>query len=176
MWVTGRHGNALQLDGTTGYVSMPVGVAGAISAFTIAAWVRPDTDTIWQRLFDFGVDPTSYMFLTTSGPARTLHYAITLGSIPSEQILDGKAKLPIGAWSHVAVVFDGLSVEFYVDGAMDTRSDNFSLRPKDLGLTQNNWIGRSQFQADAFLKGTVDDFRIYDQALTADEVARLAAE
>jgi hypothetical protein len=49
-----------------------------------------------------------------------------------------------------------------------------TLNPAALGATNQNWIGRSQFSADPFLGATVDDFQIYDHALSASEVAALA--
>ena len=45
-----------------------------------------------------------------------------------------------------------------------------TLHPSNLGTTTQNWIGRSQY-ADPYLNATVDDFQIYNSALTADEVA-----
>jgi hypothetical protein len=48
--------------------------------------------------------------------------------------------------------------------------------PKDLGVTNQNWIGRSQFTADGFFNGAVDDFRIYNRVLSAPEVRYLAGD
>ena len=44
-----------------------------------------------------------------------------------------------------------------------------TLKPSTLGNTTQNWIGRSQY-SDAYLDGLVDDFRIYDHALSASEI------
>ncbi len=49
-----------------------------------------------------------------------------------------------------------------------------TLRPSDLGATTQNWIGRSQY-SDPYLNGRVDDFRLYAGALSATEIAALAA-
>jgi hypothetical protein len=35
----------------------------------------------------------------------------------------------------------------------------------------NNWLGRSNWTADANLNGTFDEFRIYNSALSGSEVA-----
>jgi hypothetical protein len=48
--------------------------------------------------------------------------------------------------------------------------------PKNLGNTTQNWIGRSQFTADAFFLGMVDDFRLYNRAVSAAEVRYLAGD
>jgi hypothetical protein len=43
-----------------------------------------------------------------------------------------------------------------------------------LGSTANNYIGRSQFSIDPYLEGSVDEFRIYNRALSPDEIQALA--
>jgi hypothetical protein len=45
--------------------------------------------------------------------------------------------------------------------------------PFRLGATGQNWIGRSQYGADPYFNGKIDDFRIYQGALSAAEVAAL---
>ncbi|MBN1312750.1 MAG: carbohydrate-binding protein, partial [Anaerolineae bacterium] len=52
---------------------------------------------------------------------------------------------------------------------------SMSLSPSSLGSTNQNWIGRSQYAADPYLDGQVDDFRIYNRALSASEVGSLAS-
>jgi len=46
--------------------------------------------------------------------------------------------------------------------------------PRDLGVTTQNWLGRSQWSGDGYYQGQIDEFRIYDRALTAGEVRYLA--
>jgi hypothetical protein len=48
------------------------------------------------------------------------------------------------------------------------------LTSSDLGDTGNNFIGRSPFTADPYLDGQIDEFRIYDRALSAAEIGELA--
>jgi hypothetical protein len=43
-----------------------------------------------------------------------------------------------------------------------------------LGTTNQNYIGKSQYN-DPYLDGQVDDFRIYNYALSEDDIADLAA-
>jgi hypothetical protein len=61
----------------------------------------------------------------------------------------------------------------YVDGVQVGASTAITLRPADLGATVNNWIGRSQFTADQFFDGEIDDFRLYLRALSPAEVMAL---
>jgi hypothetical protein len=46
--------------------------------------------------------------------------------------------------------------------------------PSDLGETTENYLGRSQFAADAYYVGSLDEFRIYNRALSEGEVLYLA--
>ena len=50
-----------------------------------------------------------------------------------------------------------------------------TLRPSNLGNTVNNRIGRSAFTQDPYFHGLVDDFRVYNRALTAAEITALYA-
>jgi hypothetical protein len=50
-----------------------------------------------------------------------------------------------------------------------------TLRPSTIGNTANNFIGKSAFTADPYFAGLVDDFRVYNRALTAAEITTLYA-
>ena len=42
--VPGRIGNAVKLNGSDEYVSLPTGIVSGLSDFTISAWVNPASD------------------------------------------------------------------------------------------------------------------------------------
>ena len=50
-----------------------------------------------------------------------------------------------------------------------------TLTPASLGTTTQNYLGRSQFAADPHLTATLDDFRIYSEALTTADIALFAS-
>jgi hypothetical protein len=74
----------------------------------------------------------------------------------------------------VAVVLGVAGALLYVDGVEVGRSASVTLRPADLGAMSANYIGRSHFP-DPYLDGSIDDFRIYDRALSAAEIQALVA-
>lgn len=172
-WTTGRTGNAVNLNGTSAYVSVPAGILAGATAFTLATWVRLDSAATWARLFDFGTGTGAYLFLTPRSAAGTVRYAITTGGAGAEQRMDAPAALPVGAWTHLAVTQTGNLGVLYVNGVEAARTTALSLRPASLGSTGQNWIGRSQYGGDPYLDAAVDSFRIYSRALTASEVANL---
>ncbi len=173
-WVAGQSGNAVALDGKDDYVSLPGGVVSDLSDFSIAAWVYLNATQTWARLFDFGDDRGRYMFLTPKGGSGKVRYAVSTVYGYNEQVIDGDAALPTGQWVHVAVTLSGRVGTLYVNGVAVGSNPNIDFPPFQVGATPQNWIGRSQFKNDPYLNGKVDDFRIYDGALSATEVAALA--
>jgi hypothetical protein len=169
----GRSGNAVLLNGSSGYVSLPAGILSGVTAFTIATWVRIDAAATWTRVFDFGTGSGAYLFLTPRSSSGTARYAITSGGSGAEQRINAPAALPTGAWTHVAVTHTGTLGVLYVNGAEVARNTALTVRPSSLPSTTQNWIGRSQYGSDPYLTAAVDSFRIHSRALTAAEVAQL---
>jgi len=173
--VPGKIGNALALCGNNEYVDLPDGIMQGTGDFTISAWVNPSAGTAWSRVFDFGTGTNDYMFLTLNAGGGPVRFAITTSGAGGEQQINGTGELPLNTWSHVAVTLSGHTGTLYVNGAAAGTNDNMTLTPADLGNTTQDWIGRSQYPGDPYLDGGVDDFQIYDSALSADQIAALAA-
>lgn len=169
----GKRGNAVSLDGATGYISLPDDIVADVSDFTIAAWVNWTRATRWARVFDFGAGTGRYMFLTPMGSGGVVRFAITTNGPHGERRLDGTAALPVNEWAHVAVTLSGTTAILYVNGAAVNSSSDFVFAPWRIGKTAQNWIGRSQWSGDPFFAGSIDDFRIYRGAMTAPQVTAL---
>ena len=90
-----------------------------------------------------------------------------------EQTMD-IGKLSTFQWRHVTLTISQDSIVAYTDGARVAATADITLRPADFNPLFN-YIGRSQFKTDAMLKADIDDLRIYNHALSADEVAALFA-
>ena len=175
-------GRAISLDGLNDYVELPIGpVMASSNSMTIATRFNmlPNTNN-WQRIFDFGnSNSTGYMFLSpqmgTSG--ATMRFAITAaGGGAAESSVDVSGSISEG-WHHVAVAIDSveMTITIYLDGA-EVASGATATIPSDLGQTTQNWLGRSQYEADGYYMGLLDEFRIYDRALSAGEVRYLAGD
>jgi hypothetical protein len=168
----GVSGNALSLTG--GNAILPTGIVAGLTNFTIAAWIKVTTLNNWERVFDFGTGTNVYMFLTPdNGATNTLRYAITTGSAGGEQQLNGPAITP-GVWTHVAVTLSGTTGTLYVNGMAVATNTAMTLNPSNLGTTNQNYLGKSQWAPDPAYSGSIDDFRIYGRALSASEIAQLS--
>jgi concanavalin A-like lectin/glucanase superfamily protein len=172
--VTGELGNAVSLCGNGEYVDLPSGIVSGLHDYTISAWVNPSENSTWSRVFDFGTGTNTNMFLTLDAGGSGLRFAITNSGNGNEQRITSSAgTLPTDRWSHVAVTLSGTTGTLYVDGEAVGTNDGMTLDPAALGTTTQNYIGKSQYN-DPYLSGAVDDFQIYDRALSASEVADLA--
>jgi hypothetical protein len=178
-WIAGHIGGALRFDGTDDYVELPIGsLIGQLSNCTFAIWANfSNAGGAWQRIFDFGTGETAYMFLSPRiGTIGEMRFSITTqGGGAPEQMVTAPGTLPSG-WHHVAVTIDADkdTITLYLDGSAVAQNTQATLSPSDLGVTPNNWLGRSQYIVDAGYVGLLDEFRIYKRALAGAEVAWLA--
>jgi hypothetical protein len=180
-WSAGKINNAVTLTQTASHsVTLPAGVLG-LTDTTIMTWVKLNTVTTWQRIFDFGTGTTNYMFLTTQygtgGSANKLRFAIRTPGVAETVVnqINSSIAMPLGTWVHVAVVLSGTTGRLYLNGVEVGASTAMTLSPASLGVTTLNYLGKSQFAADPYLNAALDDFRIYSEALSASQIALFAA-
>jgi len=174
-WAEGKIDNAVKLNGVKDFVSLPADILENVDDFTIAAWVNLEATSTWSRIFDFGSGTGANMFLTPRSSTGSLRFAITTSGAGGEQQINSGNLLFKNAWQHIAVTRSGDIGMIYVDGAEVARNESLTLKPSDLGPTTANYIGKSQYN-DPYLKGLVDDFRIYSRALSASEITSLSSE
>ena len=176
----------LVLDGEGSFVALPSGLISGLGAATIVAWLSWNGGHCWQRVFDFGSNDhdagtvgnaTSSVFATTlrcpenvptAGPGAVFELSEILGSV------DGTVRFPELTRTSIAVAFDPAHQELrlYVAGKL-IGAGKFSTLS---AITdENDWLGRSQWQQDIAMRGTYDEFRIYDVALDDESVAAIDA-
>jgi hypothetical protein len=174
-FAAGMIGDALVLTAASeGYAALPAGILAGVSEATVATWVNINAQVDWQRVWDFGKDGNVYMFLTpTSGDTKMPRFGININGNGQEIGIDSRVALPVGEWHHVAVVLGPSGGTLYIDGLQVGENASITLRPADLGNTPNNFIGRSQVATDPYLNGSIDEFRIYNRALSPGEVQAL---
>jgi hypothetical protein len=189
-------GGQVHLTGASGtYVNLP-GPTIAINTYTDATfegWFSYNNSASqWQRLFDFGATQKDYVFYT---PNAATTPGLNRAAIPSadgegtfnppEDDANGGATLSTGTEHYVAVVVDGTSnggsgtMAVYVDGVLNTAPPSgvnpvsLTLKTKPLFFIENTnyYLGRSNYPADPYLNGAIDEFNIYDNALDASTIA-----
>ena len=171
---------ALNLGGTNGHVKLPDNMMAGLDAITVSTtvWLDPAQTTpyfIWGLgNTDGGGTGNGYLF-TTGDNYRS---SIATGNWSTEQTVASGSALPRGAWKTLTYTLQGGTATLYLDGVKVGERTSVTIRPGDIGdgRTTANYIGRSAYTADRHLKGKVRDFRIYNRALSADEVREIGAD
>ena len=154
------------------FVQLPYRIADS-DELSVAMWVKWNTSTTrWQRIFDFGTDEDHYLFLTPNSGTSKMRFAIKNGG--DEQILDCPSKLSSYLWKHVVVTIGKDKTAIYVDGAEVASTTGITIKPSDIRPVLN-YLGRSQYSADPNISANYDDVRVFNYALSADEVAEVMA-
>jgi len=169
-YAVGQVGQAISLDGIDDYVTID-GVTDDITNedITLAGWVKTD-------------DTGSNYWFSCNGPVggvgNVALFAIVGGQVA---MYDGPQSRNEGGsntlvndldWHHLAYSRSGATGSIYVDGNLEnTHTANFTftdpLNRWSIGQEWDNTV------ASNFLEGMVDDARIYDYALSLEEVAWL---
>ena len=175
-WTTGRLDNGLALTAASSqHLTLPAGIVSPLNDFTLSLWVKMTSVSNWARLVDFGTGTTNYLFITPKASTTGfMRFAIRTAAV-AEQVIDSSVVPATGSWAHVAVTLSGSTGTLYLNGVAVGTNPAMTLTPASLGSTTQNYFGRSQFAADPYLNGTLDEIRIHARALTAAEIALLAA-
>ena len=176
-WVEGRINGAVELDGTDDYVELPIGsTINTLTECTIATWVNFfNSGTAWQSVFEFNNDTTVYMFLTPAvNTIGSMRFAITTTGSGDEDVVDAESMLATD-WHHIAVTVSAstTTIIMYLDGQEVGRNTNAVNNVSSLGVTANNWIGRSQAMAETYFQGEIDEFFIFSRVLPQPEIKSL---
>ena len=163
----GKISGCLLLDGIDDYIDTPFILDPAKGSFSVFAWVycwTPGQVIISQR----GQSGGTWLGTNPSGNLMTGLGDIYFGALVSETVITDVQ------WHHVGFVYDmdTLHRQLYVDGVLITEDTTAVVGdPSNNGL----YIGASKdLDAGTFFSGLIDDIRIYNQALTAEEIAALA--
>ena len=162
----GRFGRALSFDGLNDQVRIDDDDSLDLTdAMTLSAWVKPDVVTDWRTVLlkeDPAIGDLAYSLYAAQpagGPSAYVR-AGTLAATVSPQ------QLPVDAWSHLAVVYDGTTLSVYQDAAV------VASVPYPGGINTTSGvlsIGGNAVWGEWF-SGLIDEVRVYDRALDASEV------
>lgn len=163
-------GQAVKLDGEDDFVKLPKGIANHRD-ITIAAWVYWNGGGAWQRIFDFGTEIEKNMFLTPSNGSNMQFSITTSRGYEGSANLYGET-LPTDEWVHVAVTIEADTGTLYVNGE-PVDSKTIDMIDPLFGQVYC-YLGRSLWNPDPLFDGKIDDFRIYNYAISRAEIASLA--
>lgn len=179
-WVSGQVYNAVSLNGSNQYVTIPDAASLRLTGpFTISIWVKfavlPATNQETMLVEKFGTNQPNYMLALDegwfTGPNQLL-FGFDDGTF--WHWVTATSTVYTGQWYDLTGVLDLTSetLNLYVNGTLiNSQSNNYLLGPPDSGsgnpVTIGSWPGFSH------LNGALDDVRIYNRALSPAEVLAL---
>lgn len=169
--VSGELGEAYEFDGSDDEVEIGSTSSFDLDEFSASVWCNFSTPPeIYRIVFrgnlgDSGTDATFDMWVRDSDG---IHFEVGDGGSK-----DGVSTTAINynQWEHVVGTFDGSEVKIYINGAEED-STSTSLSPTHNG--KGLLIGTGE--NDRWYDGKLDDPRIYDKALSSNEVDNLYNE
>jgi hypothetical protein len=167
----------LVLDGGGGYVVLPPNLISNYGGLTIETWVTESAATLWERIWDFGANPTFNMFMTANAGGGFFRTSFTVTGGGGEQQANYTFTPDTASRHQYVFSLSGATrtAKLFLDGVQVGVNTNFTMTPEDVGPTPNTWIGRSQYAADPFFAGSMDEFRVYNGPLSAMQIALNAA-
>ncbi|MBN1771514.1 MAG: hypothetical protein JXB32_09650 [Deltaproteobacteria bacterium] len=169
-WVAGVVNTGLELDGVDDRLECGTDASLTAPEGSFTLWVRPAAGGRAAGLLDLftAAGDGCVVGLDAAGHVEV---EVTTGGVPRVALASEGVVAP-GDWHHVAVTQDGTGVLVYIDGtATPTTGTNADAWTAGLALA-GVWVGDGPA---GNLAGMLDEVRVYDRALAADEVARHAA-
>ena len=166
-WTIGQLDGALSFDGVNDYVDCGTGPAiTGTGTFAVSAWVKTDSPAgaiVVQRT-PTSADGSYGLSIVNNGKAMFYVYNGGLGFIFQSDVIVND-----GLWHHIVVVrTNSTDGEIYIDGSL-AGSGSGSARSLNNVLVN---IGRGT-AGTSYFNGSIDDVRIYDTALSAEEIWQL---
>ena len=182
--ITARSKWKLQVDGEKSFVE--------VVPRTLPAFDKPKSIAFWTR-YDYDVDPLRLQTLVAfinRGPGAGVRIEFRMGRlVVTDYDFDEIVSLPAPklGWHHIAYTFDGSTHTLYLDGGAplamggdagaDMAGVATSAKPADIGPADDKArfrFGRSSTGVADPFKGFFDDMRVYNRALSAEEVKSLS--
>ena len=178
-WTSNRFGFSLaayDLNGSNSYVDIPHQASIALTTnFTLSAWIyQRGVGTTGYRIIDkcdAGVaDGVTFDSYACDGTGNRLRLQGVAGG-PCN--VNGSTDYSLAAWHHVVATVSGSDGKVYLDGNLDGSGSVGTIPDNPLDV----YIGRAHPSGGAghaeWFNGVIDDVRIYNRALSPEEVKEL---
>jgi parallel beta-helix repeat protein len=164
----GAVGNGLIFNGK-GYVDLGKNFGeNVLDRFTISTWIKPDTVNSYLPILTHGGFYSNTFELYINADSASILFN-TNGTLNTALIVENIDQLWDGNWHHLAVKYNGSRKTIYLDGKIIAEIQDTGLI--NSGFWNNLYIGANISQYDSsFYHGAMDEVRIYNFALTQDEI------
>jgi hypothetical protein len=166
-------------DATTACVEFGQSVLPKTGSVSLVFWFTASEVGGYSRVLNFGDkeggEGKAFIYFTPRTGDDQSRAAITATDAASKTAIDND-RLDDGKSHMVAIVIDGTAkkMHVFIDGKEPKPAEDLGDNTLDKVHPVNNWLGRSSYDADPGFTGSIDEFRVYDHALTAAEVSAAA--
>ena len=166
--VNGNKGTALQFDGVDDYVDLPDGFGEFDNGCSFSLWAKPSAVKNHARFIEIGNGGTSNSIsLSRDGTGNGLRFKSYGGSSSDGAVVADDA-IELDRWQFFAATIDTSgNVKLYKNAELIQTGK--STWPWGVKRTVN-YIGRSSWSSDEYYQGAMDDVRVYDFELSAEQV------
>jgi len=160
----GKHLRALSFDGVDDYIEVPYDSSLDFSVGSVEAWIYFEDVIGGKRITDIGRRTPANVggfILWLHSDRRVGFYIYDGGWYDS-----GHAWITRRAWTHVLGTYDGNTIALYMNGELASATSHAgSINPVVV-----NFLAGYSNPDKGYLKGRIDAVKVYNKALSADEV------
>jgi len=168
IWTDGILEGALEFDGADDYVDCGNDPVLAPDQFTISLWIFAQATSGSRTILRKAGGDTDKDYDFELFGARNPTFSF--GNGPQSLVLYSSSKLPLNEWTHITLTRGETEAAIHINGThLISKTFDFAPSATDHSLI----IGGGSTQP---YKGKIDDVRIYDAVLSAEEIAGLATE
>jgi len=167
---SGIIGGAIAFNGTSSYAGIPNSsdLENLTQTISIAAWIYPNDTSGHQVIVNKRWSSSDYGFdFRLSG--NQLRFEFHNGTEIKTIYSDSNA-VAEDVWQHVAVIYDGKLVKFFINGNLYSSEAATGLLGADTSIL---YIGRYR-SSISYFDGKMDDIRIYNRPLTKYQIKEAA--
>ena len=161
--VEGKFGTGLKFDGEADYLTAPGSDhLDLTDRITFSFWVKPKNR---QTLNLLGKSGAYYFWFRD----EQIHFTLFNNG---EKFGQTPAEIPLGEWTHITGVYEkGKGVKVYKNGTLAGERGPYH---KDIEVSNGSLrVGYLNDWADSYFAGTIDELRIYEVALSQQEIKAL---
>ncbi|SDX64692.1 Por secretion system C-terminal sorting domain-containing protein [Lutibacter oricola] len=157
---------SIQFDGVNNYLDAGNTLDLNSSEFTVSAWIKRNNtnasilskrDAGFTTGYDLGINNSGRVEMSWNGGSDSITSSIAI---------------PTTEWHQIAVIFDGSDAKLYIDGVEDT-SVTKSINNQPIANNESFLIAAAdgeEANTTSYFQGNIDEVRIWDVALTEDEL------
>jgi hypothetical protein len=165
-WVDGKYGKALSFDGVDDYVDC--GKPTITGTFTVVAWAKVNDTGVRAVIGTRSPSDCGFDFKFQNG--NVIHGDIGNGSGWITTSADAPFNYSLNTWYQVAYVVTKTGYIIYVNGNQIASGSYSESTPVLSDANHAITIGNTAVGGGEWFKGTIDEVRIYNRALSADEI------